>query len=73
MSAFKQVFDEYPDLLVRVVQVIMVRLQRVTITALHNCLGLSTEHIQASMPMIHFFLFALPHLQSFFVAVFVTT
>ncbi|XP_049542431.1 neuropathy target esterase sws isoform X2 [Anopheles darlingi] len=48
MSAFKQVFDEYPDLLVRVVQVIMVRLQRVTITALHNCLGLSTEHIQCS-------------------------
>ncbi|XP_058128164.1 neuropathy target esterase sws isoform X2 [Anopheles coustani] len=48
MFAFKQVFDECPDLLVRVIQVIMVRLQRVTITALHNYLGLSTEYIQCS-------------------------
>uniref|UniRef100_A0A182SBP9 lysophospholipase n=1 Tax=Anopheles maculatus TaxID=74869 RepID=A0A182SBP9_9DIPT len=43
-----QVFSECPDLLVRVIQVIMVRLQRVTITALHNYLGLSTEYIQCS-------------------------
>ncbi|XP_021704511.1 neuropathy target esterase sws isoform X1 [Aedes aegypti] len=48
MSAFKKVFDESPDLLVRVIQVIMIRLQRVTITALHNYLGLSTEYIQCS-------------------------
>lgn len=49
MSAFKKVFDESPDLLVRVIQVIMIRLQRVTITALHNYLGLSTEYIQVSI------------------------
>ncbi|XP_053677884.1 neuropathy target esterase sws [Anopheles nili] len=48
MFAFQQVFSECPDLLVRVIQVIMVRLQRVTITALHNYLGLSTEYIQCS-------------------------
>uniref|UniRef100_A0A8W7PWA6 lysophospholipase n=1 Tax=Anopheles coluzzii TaxID=1518534 RepID=A0A8W7PWA6_ANOCL len=48
MFAFQQVFGECPDLLVRVIQVIMVRLQRVTITALHNYLGLSTEYIQCS-------------------------
>lgn len=48
MFAFKEVFDESPDLLVRVIQVIMIRLQRVTITALHNYLGLSTEYIQCS-------------------------
>lgn len=32
----------------RVIQVIMVRLQRVTISALHNYLGLNTEFIQVS-------------------------
>lgn len=46
MFAFKDVFDESPDILVRVIQIIMVRLQRVTMTALHNYLGLSTELIQ---------------------------
>lgn len=46
MFAFKEVFDESPDILVRVIQIIMVRLQRVTMTALHNYLGLSTELIQ---------------------------
>jgi lysophospholipid hydrolase len=49
MCAFKEVFDESPDLLVRVIQVIMVRLQRVTISALHNYLGLNTEYIQLPM------------------------
>ncbi|EAA06510.6 AGAP000467-PA [Anopheles gambiae str. PEST] len=49
MFAFQQVFGECPDLLVRVIQVIMVRLQRVTITALHNYLGLSTEYIQVNV------------------------
>lgn len=48
MFAFKEVFDESPDILVRVIQVIMVRLQRVTISALHNYLGLNTEYIQVS-------------------------
>lgn len=48
MFAFKEVFNESPDILVRVIQVIMVRLQRVTISALHNYLGLNTEYIQVS-------------------------
>ncbi|XP_042560352.1 patatin-like phospholipase domain-containing protein 7, partial [Clupea harengus] len=42
-SAFISVFEKYPDTLVRVVQIIMVRLQRVTFLALHNYLGLTTE------------------------------
>ncbi|XP_050445814.1 neuropathy target esterase sws isoform X1 [Cataglyphis hispanica] len=43
MCAFQQVFQDYPDAFVRVIQVIMVRLQRVTFTALHQYLGLSAE------------------------------
>ncbi|XP_030209764.1 patatin-like phospholipase domain-containing protein 7a isoform X1 [Gadus morhua] len=42
-SAFQSVFDKYPETLVRVIQIIMVRLQRVTFLALHNYLGLTTE------------------------------
>uniref|UniRef100_A0A4W3GSD8 lysophospholipase n=1 Tax=Callorhinchus milii TaxID=7868 RepID=A0A4W3GSD8_CALMI len=42
-SAFQSVFHKYPETLVRVVQIIMVRLQRVTFLALHNYLGLTTE------------------------------
>ncbi|XP_066222663.1 patatin-like phospholipase domain-containing protein 7 isoform X1 [Saccopteryx leptura] len=41
--AFRGVFEKYPETLVRVVQIIMVRLQRVTFLALHNYLGLTTE------------------------------
>ncbi|KAJ0067604.1 hypothetical protein NL108_008762, partial [Boleophthalmus pectinirostris] len=41
--AFQAVFDKYPETLVRVIQIIMVRLQRVTFLALHNYLGLTTE------------------------------
>ncbi|XP_039714920.1 patatin-like phospholipase domain-containing protein 7 isoform X5 [Pteropus medius] len=41
--AFQGVFERYPETLVRVVQIIMVRLQRVTFLALHNYLGLTTE------------------------------
>ena len=44
-TAFQSLFERFPESLVRVVQVIMVRLQRVTFTALHNYLGLSTELI----------------------------
>nr|XP_025720630.1 patatin-like phospholipase domain-containing protein 7 isoform X2 [Callorhinus ursinus] len=40
---FQGVFEKYPETLVRVVQIIMVRLQRVTFLALHNYLGLTTE------------------------------
>lgn len=43
MAAFQEVFEEYPDIFIRVMQVIMVRLQRVTFTALHQYLGLSAE------------------------------
>ncbi|KAJ8285698.1 hypothetical protein GJAV_G00029910 [Gymnothorax javanicus] len=42
-SAFCSVFEKYPETLVRVIQIIMVRLQRVTFLALHNYLGLTTE------------------------------
>lgn len=43
VEIFKQLLDKYPESLVRVVQVIMVRLQRVTFTALHHYLGLTTQ------------------------------
>uniref|UniRef100_K7FPG4 lysophospholipase n=1 Tax=Pelodiscus sinensis TaxID=13735 RepID=K7FPG4_PELSI len=42
-SIFQDVFQKYPETLVRVVQIIMVRLQRVTFLALHNYLGLTIE------------------------------
>ncbi|XP_054440072.1 patatin-like phospholipase domain-containing protein 7 isoform X2 [Pteronotus mesoamericanus] len=42
-AAFQGVFEKYPETMVRVVQIIMVRLQRVTFLALHNYLGLTTE------------------------------
>ncbi|KAI5613052.1 patatin-like phospholipase domain-containing protein 7 isoform X1, partial [Silurus asotus] len=42
-AAFQSVFEKYPETLVRVVQIMMVRLQRVTFLALHNYLGLTTE------------------------------
>ncbi|XP_006818777.1 patatin-like phospholipase domain-containing protein 7 [Saccoglossus kowalevskii] len=44
-QAFCTVFENYPESLVRVVQIIVVRLQRVTFMALHNYLGLSNELI----------------------------
>ncbi|XP_014817471.1 PREDICTED: neuropathy target esterase, partial [Calidris pugnax] len=43
VEAFSAVFEKYPESLVRVVQIIMVRLQRVTFLALHNYLGLTNE------------------------------
>uniref|UniRef100_A0AAR2IH01 lysophospholipase n=1 Tax=Pygocentrus nattereri TaxID=42514 RepID=A0AAR2IH01_PYGNA len=43
VEAFLSIFEKYPESLVRVVQIIMVRLQRVTILALHNYLGLTNE------------------------------
>lgn len=46
MQALKEVFDENPDILVRVVQIIMIRLQRVIFTALRNYLGLYSELVQ---------------------------
>ncbi|XP_018566275.1 neuropathy target esterase sws isoform X1 [Anoplophora glabripennis] len=46
MAAFQDIFQEYPDIFIRVIQVIMVRLQRVTFTALHQYLGLSAELVK---------------------------
>ncbi|XP_034454285.1 neuropathy target esterase isoform X2 [Hippoglossus hippoglossus] len=43
VEAFLAIFAKYPESLVRVVQIIMVRLQRVTVLALHNYLGLTNE------------------------------
>ncbi|XP_056879484.1 patatin-like phospholipase domain-containing protein 6 isoform X2 [Takifugu flavidus] len=43
VEAFLSIFGKYPESLVRVVQIIMVRLQRVTVLALHNYLGLTNE------------------------------
>ncbi|XP_046752586.1 neuropathy target esterase sws isoform X2 [Diprion similis] len=49
MSSFQEVFQDYPDAFIRVIQVIMVRLQRVTFTALHQYLGLSAELVNPGM------------------------
>ncbi|KAF6721087.1 Patatin-like phospholipase domain-containing protein 7 [Oryzias melastigma] len=48
--AFQAVFEKYPETLVRVIQIIMVRLQRVTFLALHNYLGLTTELFNPVLP-----------------------
>uniref|UniRef100_A0A8C7RJ44 lysophospholipase n=1 Tax=Oncorhynchus mykiss TaxID=8022 RepID=A0A8C7RJ44_ONCMY len=48
-AAFHSVFEKYPETLVRVIQIIMVRLQRVTFLALHNYLGLTTELFNATI------------------------
>ncbi|XP_050544185.1 neuropathy target esterase sws-like isoform X2 [Daktulosphaira vitifoliae] len=46
VAAFQEVLQDYPDSLIQIIQVVMVRLQRVTFTALHQYLGLSTELVQ---------------------------
>ncbi|XP_077332852.1 patatin-like phospholipase domain-containing protein 7 isoform X1 [Lithobates pipiens] len=51
-NAFQDVFSKYPETLVRVVQIIMVRLQRVTFLALHNYLGLTTELFNSEIQAI---------------------
>ncbi|XP_041099669.1 patatin-like phospholipase domain-containing protein 6 [Polyodon spathula] len=43
VEAFLTIFEKYPESLVRVVQIIMVRLQRVTVLSLHSYLGLTNE------------------------------
>ncbi|CAG7837535.1 unnamed protein product [Allacma fusca] len=47
VAAFQEVFEQYPETFVRVIQIIMVRLHRVTFTALHQHLGLSSELVTA--------------------------
>ena len=46
-AAFQEVFEKHPDALVRAMQIIMVRLQRVTFLALHQYLGLSAELVKS--------------------------
>jgi len=46
VAAFQEVLKDYPDSLIQIIQVVMVRLQRVTFTALHQYLGLSSELVQ---------------------------
>ena len=45
IDVLKNLIDSYPEMLIRVVQIIMVRLQRVTFTSLHKYLGLTTQLI----------------------------
>uniref|UniRef100_A0A8D2M658 Patatin like phospholipase domain containing 6 n=1 Tax=Zonotrichia albicollis TaxID=44394 RepID=A0A8D2M658_ZONAL len=52
VEAFSAVFEKYPESLVRVVQIIMVRLQRVTFLALHNYLGLTNELFSHVTPLM---------------------
>ncbi|XP_030378063.1 neuropathy target esterase sws isoform X1 [Scaptodrosophila lebanonensis] len=49
MQAFEEVFADNPDVMIRVIQVIMIRLQRVLFTALRNYLGLNAELVQNHM------------------------
>uniref|UniRef100_A0A8C2BXS6 lysophospholipase n=1 Tax=Cyprinus carpio TaxID=7962 RepID=A0A8C2BXS6_CYPCA len=58
-SAFQSVFEKYPETLVRVIQIIMVRLQRVTFLALHNYLGLTTELFNQVGKRVHKYISAL--------------
>uniref|UniRef100_A0A8C6PYR4 lysophospholipase n=1 Tax=Nothobranchius furzeri TaxID=105023 RepID=A0A8C6PYR4_NOTFU len=65
-SAFESVFKKYPETLVRVIQIIMVRLQRVTFLALHNYLGLTTElfnPVGGKLIAAHIFVFTYPATQ----------
>jgi len=54
--AFQIVLERFPESLVRVVQIIMVRLQRVTFLALHNYLGLGYELVCNDLGSEHEFL-----------------
>ncbi|KAM8793915.1 patatin-like phospholipase domain-containing protein 6 [Eudromia elegans] len=55
VEAFSALFEKYPESLVRVVQIIMVRLQRVTFLALHNYLGLTNELFSHDMQPLRLF------------------
>ncbi|VVC39826.1 Hypothetical protein CINCED_3A007107 [Cinara cedri] len=46
IAAFQEVLQDYPDSLIQIIQVVMVRLQRVMFTALHQYLGLSSELVK---------------------------
>lgn len=55
--AFNSMFERFNESVVRMVQIIMIRLQRVTFMALHNYLGLTNELIsnapQADLKSLH--------------------
>uniref|UniRef100_A0A8C2BGP0 lysophospholipase n=1 Tax=Cyprinus carpio TaxID=7962 RepID=A0A8C2BGP0_CYPCA len=63
-SAFQSVFEKYPETLVRVIQIIMVRLQRVTFLALHNYLGLTTELFNQVGARVHTYISVTDNLPS---------
>jgi len=48
VTSFQEVFEKNPETFVRVIQIIMIRLHRVTFTALHQHLGLTSELVQSS-------------------------
>ena len=50
MEAFVPVFTKSPELLMRVVQMVMARVQRVIFTGLHRYLGLSSELMRPTSP-----------------------
>ena len=52
-ACFKSAFDAYPQSLSQVVHVVMVRLQRVTLLALHQYLGLGAELINQQHRGLH--------------------
>ncbi|XP_063787736.1 patatin-like phospholipase domain-containing protein 6 isoform X2 [Pseudophryne corroboree] len=52
VEAFCAVFKMYPQSLIRTVQIIALRLQRVTFLALHHYLGLTTELFQHEQPSV---------------------
>lgn len=56
-QAFEKAFEDFPESMLRVVQVIMVRLIRVTFWALHNYLGLDHQLMKSVR-------FPLPHTAS---------
>ncbi|XP_040062016.1 neuropathy target esterase sws [Ixodes scapularis] len=47
---FKILLTKYPDSMVRLCQIVMIRLHRVTFTALHNYLGLTTQLMRTTAP-----------------------
>ena len=44
--AFRELFEQSPDTMIRVVQLIMARVQRVIFIALHQYLGLTSELVR---------------------------
>ncbi|KAH8033452.1 hypothetical protein HPB51_012905 [Rhipicephalus microplus] len=47
-DSFRILLTKYPDSMIRLCQIVMIRLHRVTVTALHNYLGLTTQLMRSS-------------------------